>query len=94
VVTVTRQLEVANEGNVQLNHTLQNLGQGIDTLQTAGRTQVDLLQRTQLDGVARESRLAEVVALQNRRFTILWVGMLVALLLVACGLFVALRWRV
>lgn len=70
---VIRQLEVANESSVQMNHTMQSLGQSIDTLHNSGRAQVDLLRKFQLESAERENRLAEVIAQQQRRFTWLFV---------------------
>lgn len=71
--TVARQLDVAQESDTQLLHSLQQFGRAVDTLNSAGTAQVESLQK--LGSVQKEQHetLAALVREQSRRFMILTI---------------------
>ena len=68
--TVARQLEVSQESDTQLMHSLQHFGQAVDTLGSSGTAQVEVLQ--QLNAAQREQHdsLTMLVRQQGRRFVL------------------------
>jgi hypothetical protein len=86
VRSMVRQMDVAQESDTQLMHSLQKLGQAVEALNAAGAAQVQTLER--LNAAEREQRqaLTLLVREQTRRFllimlvaAILGVGALAAL---------------
>jgi len=78
VRSMVRRMDVAQETDTQLMHSLQKLGQAVETLQAAGAAQVQTLER--LNAAEREQRqaLTMLVREQTRRFLLI---MLVAAIL-------------
>jgi hypothetical protein len=71
--TVARSLELAQEADTQLMHSLQQFGRAVDTLGSSGTAQVDILQR--LNAAQREQHQAftALVREQGRRFLAVFV---------------------
>ena len=68
-----RQIEVSQEADTQLMHSLQHLGQAVDTLNSSSAAQVQTLER--LDAAEREQQaaLTELVRAQSKRFMIITI---------------------
>jgi len=95
VRAVARQLEVAQESDTQLMHSLQQFGRAVDTLGSAGTSQVEVLQRLNAAQQEQHAALMTLVREQSRRFLlILFVGTILAVAgLGALGAALFLQWR-
>ena len=73
VRSMVRHMEVSQESDTQLMHSLQKLSQAVDALSAAGAAQIQTLER--LDGAGREQKeaLTTLVREQTRRFMIIIV---------------------
>jgi tetratricopeptide (TPR) repeat protein len=71
--TVARSLELSQEADTQLMHSLQQFGRAVDTLGSSGTAQVDILQR--LNAAQREQHQAftALVREQGRRYLAVFV---------------------
>ncbi len=69
--TVAKQLEVGQESDTQLMHSMQHFGRAVDALSSSGSAQVEVLQ--QLNQVQREQHdsLTVLVKEQSKRFVII-----------------------
>lgn len=85
-----QQLDMANETHVQLNHSLQSLGQAVGSLCHASQVQADSIRGLHTSGQEREGRLAELVVAQQRRFTRLFtITLILAVIGAATGVTLA-----
>ena len=66
--TVARSLELAQEADTQLMHSLQQFGRAVDTLGSSGTAQVDALQRLSAAQQEQHQAFAALVREQGRRF--------------------------
>jgi hypothetical protein len=91
---VARQIEVGQESDTQLMHSLQQFGRAVDTLGTAGTSQVEVLQRLNAAQREQQQALMTLVHEQSRRFMLmLIVGTVLAIAaLAALGVTLALQW--
>jgi len=87
---MSRQFEMTGETNVHLRHALDALSRAVDSLRDSGQMQAELLRRFQLEGQQREGRLADLIAQQQGRFTLLFVVALVFAMIGAAGTIVLL----
>jgi hypothetical protein len=81
--TVARQLEVSQESDTQLMHSLQQFGRAVDTLGESGTAQVEVLHKLNAAQRAQHDTLTTLVREQSRRFVIVLV---VASLVAVAGL--------
>jgi hypothetical protein len=91
---VARQLQVGQESDTQLTQSLQQFGRAVDTLGSAGTSQVEMLQRLNAAQREQHEALVTLVREQSRRFMlILVVGAILAVAaLAALALPFALQW--
>ena len=89
-----RQLQVGQESDTQLTQSLQQFGRAVDTLGSAGTSQVEMLQRLNAAQREQHEALVTLVREQSRRFMlILVVGAILAVAaLAALALPFALQW--
>lgn len=80
---VARQLEVSQESDTQLMHSLQHFGRAVDTLSTSGTAQVEVLQQLTTAQRQQHDTLAALVREQSRRQLMI---MIVAAVLTLMGL--------
>ncbi len=71
--TVARSLEVSQEADTQLMHSLQQFGKAVDTLGSSGAAQVDILQRLTAAQQAQHEAFAALAREQSRRFLVVVV---------------------
>ncbi len=91
---VARQLQLGLESDTQLTQSLQQFGRAVDTLGSAGTSQVEMLQRLNAAQREQHDALLTLVREQSRRFMlILVVGAILAVAaLAALALPLALQW--
>jgi hypothetical protein len=70
---VARQLEVSQEADTQLMHSLQQFGQAVGTLGSSGEAQVEVLQKMNTTHQQQADTMAELVREQGRRFVLILV---------------------
>lgn len=80
---VARHLEISQEADTQLMHSLQQFGRAVDTLGSSGSAQVEVLQTLNNSQREQHDALTALVREQGRRF--IWV-MVLAALAVALGI--------
>lgn len=83
VRAVARQLEVSQEADTQLMHSLQQFGRAVDTLGSSGTQQVEVLNRLNVAQRQQQEALTALVREQSRRFLVITI---VAGLVVVAGL--------
>jgi hypothetical protein len=66
--TVARSLDVSQEADTQLMHSLQQFGRAVETLGSSGAAQVDILQRLNAAQQAQHEAFAALAREQSRRF--------------------------
>jgi hypothetical protein len=71
--TVARSLEVSQEADTQLMHSLQQFGRAVDTLGSSGAAQVDILQRLTAAQQAQHDAFAALAREQSKRFLVVVV---------------------
>jgi len=71
--TVARQLEVSQESDTQLMHSLQQFGRAVDTLGSSGTAQVEILQKLNATQHEQQEAFSSLVQDQTRRFTVIIV---------------------
>lgn len=81
--SVARQVEVSQESNTQLMHSLQQFGRAVDTLGTSGTAQIEVLQKLNSSQREQHDALTTLVREQGRRFVVL---MIIAAIIAAVGL--------
>jgi hypothetical protein len=91
--TVARALEVAQEADTQLMHSLQQFGRAVDTLGASGTAQVDALQRLSAAQQEQHRAFTALVREQSRRFLVLLavVGVLTVAAVVVLVILLLLR---
>jgi DNA repair exonuclease SbcCD ATPase subunit len=92
---VARQIEISQEADTQLMHSLQQFGQAVDTLNSSGTAQVGVLQQLNAAQQQQHDALTQMVREQGRRFATLTIvvgvlsvavlGALVAMIALAMG---------
>lgn len=92
--TVARHLEIAQESDTQLMHSLQQFGRAVDTLGSSGTAQVEVLQRLHAAQREQQSAMTALVREQTRRYLIVLVitGVLALGALAALITLLVLRW--
>ena len=70
--TVARQLEISQEADTQLMHSLQQFGRAVDTLGSSGTAQVEVLQRLNHAQQQQHEAFSALVREQSRRFTVVF----------------------
>ncbi len=68
--SVARQLEIGQESDNQLMHSLQQFGRAVDTLGTSGTAQVEALQRLTTAQQRQQDAFAALVTEQSRRYLV------------------------
>ncbi len=68
--TVARQLEVSQESDTQLMHSLQQFGRAVDTLGESGTAQVQVLHKLNTAQREQHEALTTLVREQSRRFVV------------------------
>lgn len=81
--SVARQMDLAQESDTQLVHSLQRFGQAVDTLGTSGTAQVEVLQRLNTAQREQQASLTNLLREQSRRFLLV---MMVATFLAVAAL--------
>jgi len=71
VRAMVRQMEIGQESDTQLMHSLQKLSQAVDTLQAAGVAQVQTLERLHAAQSEQREALTALVREQSRRFLVI-----------------------
>ncbi len=71
---VARQLEIGQESDNQLMHSLQQFGRAVDTLGTSGTAQVEALQRLSTAQQHQNEAFAKLVTEQSRRYVAVVIG--------------------
>ncbi len=71
--TVARSLELSQEADMQLMHSLQQFGRAVDTLGSSGTAQVDILQRLNAAQQEQHQAFTALVREQGRRFLAVFV---------------------
>jgi chromosome segregation ATPase len=66
--SVATQLEISQEADTQLMHSLQRFGQAVDALRESGASQVVTLTRLNASQAGERDALKTFIAAQNRRF--------------------------
>ena len=69
--SMVRQMEVSQEADMQLMHSLQKLGQAVDGLNDAGTAQVQTLKRLSIAEREQREALTTLIHDQTRRFLII-----------------------
>ena len=70
---VARSLEVSQEADTQLMHSLQQFGRAVETLGSSGTAQVDILQRLNAAQQEQHQAFTALVREQGRRFVAVFV---------------------
>jgi len=93
--TVARHLDISQESDTQLMHSLQHFGQAVGTLSSAGTAQVETLQHLHAAQREQHEAFSALVREQSRRFMLmLFVAGLLALAgLAGLGITLALHYR-
>lgn len=81
--SVARQLEVGQEADTQMMHSLQHFGRAVDTLSSSGTAQVEVLQQLTTAQRQQQEALSTLMRAQSRRQLVI---MIVATVLSLIGL--------
>lgn len=92
--TVARQLEVAQETDAQLMHSLQHFGRAVDTLGSSGTAQVEVLQRLNTAQQQQHEAFTTLVREQSRRFTVVFAAAAILAIIAIAALAVPLVFRI
>lgn len=91
--TVARQLEVAQETDAQLMHSLQHFGRAVDTLGSSGTAQVEVLQRLNTAQQQQHDAFTALVREQGRRFTVVFAAVAILAVIAIAALAIPLVLR-
>jgi hypothetical protein len=91
--TVARSLEISQEADTQLMHSLQQFGRAVDTLGSSAGAQVDILQRLNAAQQEQHQAFTALVREQSRRFLAVFAVVVVVAVAALAGLVAMLVWR-